>query len=292
MAQAAKQQNGAAQIILMTNGLLLPKVGPQIAEHVNTFDISLDGDPVAHAWMRGSDAFFEKTVEGVDWVVANTDKRVGIIATAVHANLPDGRQQIESIAPLAEILRKRYGDSGQISLSVSLYYGAPSDPLRLTTADLIRLVELLTNTGFPVRILWTVSYAHLFPAIREQFRWNMTSLQWDVPTNLPILRVGPWLDIIPFHLSASEQLVLRLGNRGYIHLGCDHLDLGSEAEHFAVGTLGNPFKALEEAKKRSRGILDPRCQTCAHFSLCRGGDPHSGLLHSTPGYDPYCPLLN
>ncbi|MEW8437665.1 MAG: radical SAM protein [Candidatus Thiodiazotropha taylori] len=282
--------------ILMSNGLkLMPPLIQQLAPLIDCFDISLDGDKAAHEWMRGENSF-DRIWNRLGDILCNSDSLVGIISTAVHATLPDGRTQWQGIVRLAHQLRDEFPFAERLSLSISLYYGHPTDPLLLRPEDLTAILAELNTVDFPIRVLWTANYAHLLPTVLRQLNWDLSNLEYDADTGLPILRYGNLL-LILFNLSPVQQQAFRIANDGSIYLGCNHLSLGEKANQYSLGTLETIDFADKTGDSRTASTAlqaAPRttCGSCADWLVCRGGDVQSGTYFRGRAQDPYCPLLN
>lgn len=281
--------------VLITNGHLLR--GALLAELrplVDYFDVSIDGTETAHDWMRG-EGTFGRSLAAVDEVLAGSYGRVGVTATAVHGMVASGRQQVEDVVELAGFLGQRYGGNERLSLSVSLYYGPPGDPLLLGEKDLFVLIRGMLSSAIPCRILWTAQYARLWGTIAREFGWSDATPRYDDPTGVPVLQIGE-LSILLFNLTPCSQDLFRISNDGLAFLGCGHLTLGDDAAQYAIANLEEA--SIQEALRRiataSTWIQErlanlPRsCASCPDLSFCRGGDGISGLLHTQNPVDPYC----
>lgn len=132
LVEAADRLHGQDTLnILMTNGLLLDNaLIDALANKIDLFDISLDGPKRAHDWMRG-EGTYDKTWNRIEAVLERTESRVGIIATAVRGEVAVGCQQFEEIGELASEVVERCGTSGQVVLTISLYFGEAADPMLL-----------------------------------------------------------------------------------------------------------------------------------------------------------------
>jgi len=285
--------------ILMTNGLLL-KDGliDALADKIDLFDISLDGPKVAHDWMRGTGTY-ERAWQRIEAVLARTDSRVGIIATAVRGEVKPGVQQYEQIGELAEEIVTRCGTSGRVVLTLSLYFGPVADPMLLRPEDIAGLVRTLSTTGCPSRVLLTANYAHQWPEVAEQLGLTDTQVRYDAPTGLPVVQFGS-VNLILFNLTEVPQISARVSNDGLVFVGCNHLVLGDAAASHAVGDLGEePLGGILDRLATGRhAIYDhfrespAACGHCPVFAACRAGDRLSGLLFDIGAVDPYCPRID
>lgn len=284
--------------ILMTNGLKLTgDLLLELGQAITLFDISLDGDEEAHDWMRGPGTF-GATWRNIEEVLERTDSRIGVIATAVHARLGDDRRQVFDLIALARRLQSAFGSGNRISLTISLYYGPPGDPLLLRPQDIAELMRGLEQTAFPTRILLTANYAYAWPAVCEAIGWGDAKLQFDVPTGQAVVQRGSLMAIL-FNLTQSDQLGIRVSNEGEVYLGCNHLVLGDDATMFSLGNLKRD--QLEEIAHRvvrdeniwgdRLGLLPAECAMCDQWEDCRGGDRLSGMYFDHAPADPYCGLL-
>lgn len=291
VAQAGRR---GQQRILMTNALRLDEnLLDSLSPGITCFDVSLDGDRDAHDWMRGA-GNFAKT-----WCalgrLSKRDALTGVIATATGGKLPDGSFQYSSIPNLARRLRENFGDEGKISLSVSLYYGPPSDPLRLTPKQVAEVVREVSETGFPSRILYTANYSHAWPEVSRRLGLLDAPVEYDAETDLPLVRLGA-TDIILFHMTPSPQVALRVSNRGYVYVGCNHLTIGKRAEEFKIGDVRrepladivNCFVNVDHPVAEYISTIPECCANCEDWDLCRGGDRLSGVYFSGVAVDPYC----
>jgi pyruvate-formate lyase-activating enzyme len=272
--------------VVMTNGL---KRVDALAD-ADLVDISLDGDRAAHECCRGSGTF-ERTMTTVRQL-AQVGKRVGIIATAYRGTLPDGRTQVEAIGALARLLKQEFGESGNVSLSVSLYYGKPGDPMLLTEEDLKHLLSEVCSSGMSTRILWTSLYGpHAHVLLKEV----PGELRTDAATAIPYLQDGTVLHLL-FNAGQTPLVVLRVGHAGDVFVGCNHLTWQKENRvRFPVGnvltaSLGEILDKVALGKTWLDLSPDARCFGCERFGLCRGGDTLSGQYAGQKG-DPYCSLL-
>lgn len=285
--------------ILMSNGLKLqPPLLQELAPLIDCFDISLDGDRRAHEWMRGEDSF-DRIWNRLDDILQHSSSLVGIIATAVHARLPDGRPQWHGIVDLARRLCCEFPGEDRLSLSISLYYGHPADPLRLDPGDLVAMLAALHTVDFPIRVLWTANYAHLLPTILRKLDWDLDNLEYDADTSLPVLRRDNLL-LILFNLTPVQQLAFRIANDGELYLGCNHLSLGESARQFSLGNVDSvdltqlvaKFQGFQGTSPSPPAAPTAVCQACPELLTCQGGDVQSGIYHRGRAHDPYCPLLN
>jgi radical SAM protein with 4Fe4S-binding SPASM domain len=285
--------------IVMTNGLLLRgALLNDLADNIDYFDISLDGTKDAHDWMRGP-GMFDKTWNNIEEVLATTDCKVGLIATAVKSSLNDDRPQYSDIVNLARLLEKRFGANDRISLSVSLYYGWPDDPMLLDAVEITGLAKGLSEVEFPTRILFTANYAHAFPSVARYFGISDHPLEFDVPTGIPLLRLGN-MDFILFNLIQAPQVAIRLSNDGDVFLGCNHLVLGDDANGYRIASLDDEefFEVTRRLKCESVPLmqqslqLHQTCTSCEEFALCGGGDRLSGIYFNGRNEDPLCRNIN
>ncbi|MCH8851367.1 MAG: radical SAM protein [Planctomycetes bacterium] len=284
--------------ILMTNGLKLTgDLLLELGKAITLFDISLDGDEEAHDWMRGPGTF-GATWRNMEEVLERTDCRVGVIATAVHARLADGRRQIFDLIALARRLQSAFGSGNRISLSISLYYGPPGDPLLLRPQDIAELMSGLEDVAFPTRVLFSANYAHQWTEVRQAIGWTNAQMQFDVGTGLAVMQRAKLMAIL-FNLTPSDQLGIRVSNEGEVYLGCNHLVLGDDAKTFSLGNLKRD--QLEEIARRvvrnetiwgdCLGLLPADCAVCDQWDDCRGGDRLSGVYFDRKPADPYCEIL-
>ncbi len=281
--------------ILMTNGFALnEKLLKKLEGWIDYFDISLDGDEAAHDWMRGLGVFCQ-VWKNVEMIIDRSNTKVGVIATAVHSRLPDGRPQNEGILALARQLHDTFGDNDQISLTISLYYGEPSDPLLLDAEEISYLMRELGEIDFPSRVLFVANYAHIWPQVCERLGWDHLPVLYDPATGYPIVARGN-LQAVLFNQRESPQYLLRISNDGLIFLSCDHLTLSGDVSGHSIGNLRH--ESLGEITRRvlvgevqlMRALRQvPRdCVQCAQWNDCRGGDRLSGLYFDGVPSDPYC----
>ena len=285
-------------MILMTNGLKLRgSLLDQLLERINVFDISVDGDESAHNWMRRSEGAFRRTMARVEDVV-HRGGTVGIIATAVHAELTDGRRQIDAIISLAHDLQKRFGGCHDLSLTISPYYDRPGHEMLLTQDDLAYLTHGLKSSGMRSRILWVANYAHQWGPVSRQLELTDHKIMLDDLTAIPFVRDGN-LDHLLFNLTPAQLLGIRISNDGDVYLGCNHLVLGREAPNVAIARAAGKgenyirdvvqqLAANTHPSVASGMELDPRCMQCSDYARCHGGDPLSDMYFNQQ----YCPLLN
>ena len=285
--------------ILMTNGLRLNGgLARQLSELIDNFDISLDGEEGAHDWMRGRGSF-RKTWNNLSALHERYPNRIGIIATAVHGSLPDGRDQHSDIVALARRLRDRFGTDGRLSLSLSLYYDSPDHPMLLDADDIIALMRNLQDTGFPTRVLVTANYAHLWPAVRAGIGWENLPIEYDARTGIPLVKSGS-LSAVLFNLTETPQLGIRISNEGLVYVGCNHLALGDRAAPHCIGDLAEEslVDVIDRIANNTQPLISTLaeppsfCQECDNWPLCRGGDRLSGVYFCGRPLDPYCPLVD
>ena len=236
---ASKTSRPKRQNILMTNGLKLNGgLLKKLAGGIDYFDISLDGTKEAHDWMRGQGRF-EKTWNNIKEVITTTQCNVGVISTAVRAVLSNGQPQFTNIVDLAQMLATEYGRTGnnnQISLSVSLYYGLPDDPMLLGAEEITNLALRLSEINFPSRLLLVANYSSVFPEVVQRLGIKERRLEYDLETGLPVMRFGN-TSFVVFNLTKTPQVGLRVANNGNVYLGCNHLVLGDKAEPFKIANL-------------------------------------------------------
>jgi radical SAM protein with 4Fe4S-binding SPASM domain len=292
---AGKTKRPRRQNIVMTNGLRLNgSLLEQLADNVDYFDISLDGTETAHDWMRGPGRF-KKTWANIKEVLEKTECNIGLIATAVHATLQNGQSQIAEIVELAQLLASEYGINKRISLSVSLYYGWPDDPMLLNAGEIADLARSLSEISFPSRLLITANYSSVFPEVASLLGIKERRPEFDQETGLPVMRFGN-TSFILFNLSPTLQLGLRIANHGGVYLGCNHLVLGDRAERFKVADLRHDDLQETVARLLNNEVelfnqvmrLPMDCQECSGLSLCGGGDSVSGVYFNGQPADPFC----
>ncbi len=282
--------------VLMTNGLKLSRsLLSDLSALIDCFDISVDGDEAFHDWMRGAGTF-RRVWDRLPEVLAHTDSCIGLIATATNACLDEGRPQWEGIVGLARRLAREFSQQPRLSLSVSLYYGPPADPLRMTPETLTVFLQALRTVDFPTRILWTSSYDHLLPAVSAALGWSLDDLEYDLPTGLPLLCDGP-MSVVLFSQSPTPQYALRVAVNGDVFLGCNHLSLSGEVKRFSVGNISkrplrNIMSDVRNTSYGHYGAPHPSCLLCPDWTVCRGGDVQSGAYHAGVAHDPYCPILS
>lgn len=284
--------------ILMTNGLLLKDdLIDALADKIDLFDISLDGPKAAHDWMRG-DGNYEKTWDRIEAVLARTNSRVGIIATAVRGEVAPGLQQYEQIGALADEIVQRCGKSGRVVLGISLYFGTVGDPMLLHPEDIAGLVRTLASTGCPSRVVVAANYAHQWPDVAADLGCAPSDIAYDEATGLPVVRYG-CVNIILFNLTQVPQVSARVSNDGLVYFGCNHLVLGDDAVHHAIGdlaeqSLGSVLESIVTGQHpiydEFRDVPSP-CVDCPVFAECRSGDRLSGLLFDMGAVDPHCPRI-
>ena len=295
---AAKTKRPKRQNIIMTNGLKLKgALLEKLAANVDYFDISLDGTKEAHDWMRGPGRF-ERTWDNIKEVLTTTQCNVGLISTAVKATLQNGQPQFMNIADLAQMLAMEYGKNGknhQISLSVSLYYGRPDDPMLLGAEEIASLALCLSEIDFPSRLLVTANYSSVFPEVVRKLGIKECRLEFDPDTCLPVMRFGNTSFVI-FNLVKTPQVGLRIANHGSVYLGCNHLVLGDKAEPFKIADLNhdNLQEVVVQLQNHEVDLLNQimqlptDCHNCPDFALCGGGDRISGVYFNDRPADPFC----
>lgn len=296
---AARLSHPERLSILMTNGLLLrDALIDDLAAHIDLFDISVDGTEKAHDWMRGPGTYL-RTWERIDAVLSRTESRVGVIATAVHADIGECEHQNGQIVDLARKIVAEYGDHGRILLSISLYYGFPDDPLRLNGAEISALIEGLQGSGCPTRVLFTANYSHLWPEVSRSLGVTEHELEYDVRTGFPLVRLGNVL-IILFNLTKVPQISTRVSNDGLVYLGCNHLILGDDAANHAIADLSHTHfvDAISQIAEGTHPIyaeyteLAEECARCPDLGLCAAGDRLSGHYFNREAVDPFCERIS
>ncbi len=295
LAEIAKPKSDLT--ILMTNGLRLRgELLNRLEQSIGLFDISVDGDKRAHDWMRG-EGRFGQVMDRIEKILKRDKVPVAVIATLVHANLDDGRRQVEGISALALYLRSRFGGNRKLSLSVSLYYDKPNHQMLLQEDDLVELAEKLGESGMTSRVLWTANYAFRWPHVARRLGLMGEKICCDQQTAIPFVQHRNVYHIL-FNLTETLQLGVRVSNRGNIYLGCNHLVLGEEAVLFRIAKLNDLEEVVENLVRGENRFLqkvsfiDPRCEDgCSYFEDCRGGDSLSGVYFKDTPVDPYCPLL-
>jgi radical SAM protein with 4Fe4S-binding SPASM domain len=292
---AAKTKRPKRQNIIMTNGLKLKDaLLEELADNVDYFDISLDGTKEAHDWMRGPGRF-ERTWDNIKEVLTTTQCNIGVISTAVKATLQNGQPQFMNIADLAQMLAMEYGKNHRISLSVSLYYGWPDDPMLLGAEEIASLALCLSEIDFPTRLLVTANYSSVFPEVVRKLGIKDYQLEFDPETCLPVMRFGNTSFII-FNLIKTPQVGLRVANHGSVYLGCDHLVLGDDAEPFKIADLNHDSlqEVVVQLQNHEVDLLNQMmqfptdCHNCPDFALCGGGDRISGIYFNDRPADPFC----
>jgi sulfatase maturation enzyme AslB (radical SAM superfamily) len=287
-----------ALTILMTNGLLLEgDLLERLSPVIDYFDISVDGTESAHDWMRGAGTF-RRTWANVRTVHDRYSNHVALIATAVRAALSDGSPQHEDLLALARRIESEFPGSSQVSLTVSLYFGPPSDPLRLGAEEITALVRGLAEREVLSFVLFTANYAHLWPAVSRELGVDSVEPVYDRATGFPIVPLGR-TRIVPFNLTQNDQLGLRISNDADVFLSCNHLTLGDEGMRWRLGdlgtrTLGQIVEDVTSGRNtvfRAMTMGPPECEACEHLVRCGGGDPLSGLLFDQKPVDPYCDLI-
>lgn len=281
--------------IVMTNGLRLgPTFLTEAYALIDQFDISVDGDRAAHDWMRG-EGTFDRTWRNLERLVEDGRVDVGVIATAVNAVTTTARAQTDDIAALAARMASAFGIHPRLSLSISLYYGPPGDPLVLNAGAIARLISRLSTSKLRSRVLLTANYAYLWPAVRSMLPNAELLCGFDARTQVPIASLGS-TDIVLFNQTESLQVPLRLANDGNVFLGCNHLTLGDRASAFAIGHLESrsianfyeDVETLSAAYLPSLRTLPEECEACPAWADCRGGDRLSGLYFGERAADPRC----
>ena len=296
---AARARKPGRTLILMTNGLRLQgSLLRDLAEHIDYFDISLDGDREAHDWMRG-EGTFDITWRNIHRVLEQTDRRVGVMATLVKARLPSGRPQYEDLTALARRLSAEFGnDNERVTFCISLYKGLLGDPLLLDANEVTNLVRNLCEVDFPARVLFTANYAHLWPEVRRRMGWRAGDLVYDAQTSNALHRNGN-VNCVLFNLTVNEQIGLRLANDDLVYLSCSHLLLGEECSRVSIadmadedlGTVSQRAVADEMRFSRSLEYVPADCVSCEHWHECQGGDRLLGIYFDEAPADPYCPLI-
>lgn len=284
--------------IMMTNGRLVHEQ-PWVADYIECLDVSIDGDRKSHEMMRGLGTF-PLTWENTK-LASSFFKKVGIIATATQATL-------KGIPALQQLLGDHYFAQGNVTLSISFFYGpqGSSENLNfnpLSTAELIPFLETLQNGKFPVRLLWTPNMAHQTNPVLEALGVKADTLAFDARTGIPHVRSGQ-LHFILFNLTQAPHVALRVASDGKIYLGCNHLAFHGDTSRWAVGdlvreNLGQVLErciAAQEEKKVWYGRLANAPHVCWDkdcFALCRGGDAITGYyLGRQDMQDPSCPIIN
>ncbi len=285
-------------LILMTNGLALKgALMDDLLPLIDCFDVSVDGDRSAHDWMRGAGQF-DKTWSTLRELVEKKANLIGVIATAVSSILPDGRRQIESVVELARQLNSDFAMTSQVSLSLSLYYGAPGDPLLLNIDELEALMRGVQGLDLPVQVLVTANYSHMWSELIKRLNLEHLQVQFDSATDIPVLVDGN-VRFVLFNLCETSLTTLRLGNSGQVFLGCNHLALSKDAERHGVGDLalndlseimGN-ISTADISLIRNLSEIPKTCSNCDEWNHCRGGDRLSGIYFKGAAQDPYCPQL-
>ena len=285
-------------VILMTNGLALKGVLlEELLPLIDCFDISIDGDKPAHEWMRG-ERHFDRTWRTLEQLVDRGARKIAVIATSVSALLPDGRRQVESLIVLAQRMSEAFTSQSRISLSLSLYYGAPSDPMRLSIGELEILIRGMQGLGIGIQVLVTANYSHLWPELAQRLGIGHIPVRYDRDTNIPVV-VSENVRFLLFNLCESPLTTLRIANSGDIFIGCNHLTLGEDAARHRLGNLEQQglevtMDILSSAADGLPGRLSEvpqACVRCEGWNRCRGGDRLSGLYFQDMARDPYCPLL-
>ncbi|WP_189993209.1 radical SAM protein [Thalassobaculum fulvum] len=281
--------------ILMTNGLLLnDQLIDELADLIDLFDISVDGTRAAHDWMRG-EGTYDRTWDRIGAILTRTDRRIGLIATAIHGRLDNGKRQTDTLVSLAKEIVERCGADGRVVLATSLYYGPPDDPMLLQPADLIDLISGLSTSGCPSRVLLTANYAHQWPQVSRALGIQSTPEDFDTMTGLPVVRFGS-VTVILFNLSQVPQVSARISNDGLVFLGCNHLTLGDAAADHAIADLSRePLTGvLEQLADGSRPVyakfqaIPAACDSCPDLGICNAGDRLSGTYFQRGAIDPFC----
>ncbi|MBU0944186.1 MAG: radical SAM protein [Proteobacteria bacterium] len=294
LAKTLRQQGRVTEV--MTNGTnpeaLLPLIGL-----VDFFDISLDGDQSAHDWMRGPGTY-QKTFKTIEQIInASAISRVGVIATLVHSVLADGRKQGSGIISLANELERAFGETKRVSLTISLYYGNPDDPMLLNTEDILTAIMGLRDVGLSTRLVLTAGYAHLWPELRKMLRAELCPLEYDVPSGIPLMRIGN-LSILLFNLTPASLNGFRICNNGKVYLSCNHLAVENEASRvqcevgdLASNSLNEIINSIESGENpviQTLSQVSETCFDCSEWEHCHSGDRLSGLLFKNEPVDPYC----
>lgn len=222
-------------IALATNGL---KTRTVLDADVDCVYVSLDGDRSSHDWCRGAgtfDAAF-KTVRAL----SVQGKTVCVVSSVMAADLTDGRRQIDGVIALAHFLSSEFG--GGVSLSISLYYGRPGDPMILGEGELRRLVDGLLGLRMTVRILWTALYSALAEAVVGN-----QEVTFDQNTGVPVVADTNLLHLV-FHRACAPLVALRVGHDGLVYVGCNHLTYPEGVRpYLAVGNvLSEPVPVIAE----------------------------------------------
>ena len=209
--------------------------------------------------------------------------------------MPSGRTQISDLIALAQEFATGFGLSKRLTLSISLYYGPPDDPLLLNASQLIRLIEGLSGLSLRTKILFTSHYAHKWAEVRATLGLDRGMIRSDPRTHIPLLPVGN-CEIVLFNLSDEPQVAMRVSNEGLTYLGCNHLTLGDRASDFAIDDLRTT--TLTEAAHRIVTCEPDQlaqlrdapeiCSTCTDWEDCRGGDRLSGVFFNERPLDPLC----
>ncbi|MCF8113591.1 MAG: radical SAM protein [Desulfotignum sp.] len=287
-------------LILMTNGVLMDEtLAENLVTHIDCFDVSMDGDRPAHEWMRGPGSY-DSVNNGIDILIQNKAKLIGIIATAVNSILPDGRPQIDAIYSLAETLSQKYGNTAHLFLSISMYYGQPKDPFLLTAEQIAKLINNLYAIGFPAIIQIPAHYSHLWEEIEAAICFDLPKIGYDTQLAMPIISAQNLRILLP-NQSLSQLAVYRVSNNGNVFAGCNHLSWNSYSnEKYCLGSIRNqPLESIindfnDSSNLQMLGLSETEavCDTCERYPTCRGGDKISGLYFNGKAKDPYCPKLN
>ncbi|MCZ6654708.1 MAG: radical SAM protein [Planctomycetota bacterium] len=285
--------------ILMTNGLLLTNdLLKELAGVIDVFDISVDGTKQAHDWMRGPGTY-KQTWDRIRFIAANYPNRIGIIATAVHSNTLSGHPQYIDLLDLASEIGTSFSNEGRVVLTISLYFGRPDDPMRLTIDDLLNIITGLRAADCPSRVLITSAYSHLWPAVARELKIRTKNVEFDESMGLPLVKLGN-VTLILFNLTDVPQISIRVSNDGLIYLGCNHLVLGDRAEDYAIASLadssfidvvGGLVDGTNPVFEKFRDTPED-CLACEDFDLCRAGDRVAGMYFGGSCVDPYCPLIS
>jgi radical SAM protein with 4Fe4S-binding SPASM domain len=300
VATAKKLKASNAHLILMTNGVLIDEaLADRLANHIDSFDISLDGDRPAHEWMRGPGSY-DRTKSAIKILLARKARRIGIISTAVNSTLPDGRRQGDSIVDLAQELSREYGGLGNLLLSISLYYGPPGDPFLLSADQISGLINCLHGLDLPALVLIPSHYSHLWKEAVVGLNFSLPEPGYDAELTMPVMDVDNLRILVP-HQAVSQLALFRVANDGSVYMGCNHLSWDEKATRPYV--LGNVRSTpIQEIIRRFTGpgglesYLQAAkfavCRDCKDWPFCQGGDKISGLYYHGKAVDPYCGKLN
>ena len=195
----------------------------------------------------------------------------------------------------SEMLAMEYGKNRRISLSVSLYYGRPDDPMLLGAEEIASLALCLSEIDFPTRLLVTANYSSVFPKVVRKLGIKEYPMEFDLETGIPMMRFGN-TSFILFNLVETPQLGLRIANNGGVYLGCNHLVLGDDAEPFKIADLNHDDLQETVVRLQNHEVdlfnrmmeLPSDCHRCSDFTLCGGGDRISGVYFNDRSADPFC----